>query len=50
MRNFEVKLIVFSSGVIRTMHCEPSYKADAISVDVVANGCILIAYATACDK
>ncbi|XP_047038744.1 putative fatty acyl-CoA reductase CG5065 [Helicoverpa zea] len=37
-------------GVIRTMHCEPSYKADAISVDVVANACILIGYVTALDK
>ncbi|CAB3257568.1 unnamed protein product [Arctia plantaginis] len=37
-------------GVIRTMHCEPSYSADAISVDIVANACILIAYATAQDK
>ena len=42
--------MVFVSGVIRTMHCEPSYKADAISVDVVANACILIAYVTAQDK
>ncbi|XP_026740051.1 putative fatty acyl-CoA reductase CG5065 [Trichoplusia ni] len=37
-------------GVIRTMHCEPSYTADAISVDVVVNACILIAYVTALDK
>lgn len=37
-------------GVIRTMHCEPSYFADAISVDIVANACILIAYVTAIDK
>ncbi|XP_075988838.1 putative fatty acyl-CoA reductase CG5065 [Anticarsia gemmatalis] len=37
-------------GVIRSMHCEPSYNADAISVDIVANACILIAYATAIDK
>ncbi|XP_022824114.1 putative fatty acyl-CoA reductase CG5065 [Spodoptera litura] len=37
-------------GVIRTMHCEPSFKADAISVDVVANACILIAYVTGLDK
>ncbi|XP_022121959.2 putative fatty acyl-CoA reductase CG5065 [Pieris rapae] len=43
-------LIGSGKGVIRTMHCEPSYTADAIPVDVVANGCILIAYATALDK
>ncbi|KAJ0182895.1 hypothetical protein K1T71_000871 [Dendrolimus kikuchii] len=44
-------LIVGSGkGVIRTMHCEPSYTADAIAVDVVVNGCILIAYVTALDK
>ncbi|CAK1546368.1 unnamed protein product [Leptosia nina] len=43
-------LIGSGKGVIRSMHCEPSYTADAIPVDVVANGCILIAYATALDK
>ncbi|VVD01910.1 unnamed protein product [Leptidea sinapis] len=43
-------LIASGKGVIRSMHCEPSYTADAIPVDVVANGCILIAYATALDK
>ncbi|CAH0713004.1 unnamed protein product, partial [Brenthis ino] len=43
-------LIGSGKGVIRTMHCEPSYTADAIPVDVVANGCILIAYATAMDE
>ncbi|XP_050358543.1 putative fatty acyl-CoA reductase CG5065 [Nymphalis io] len=37
-------------GVIRSMHCEPSYMADAIPVDVVVNGCILIAYVTSLDK
>ncbi|KAJ8707585.1 hypothetical protein PYW07_011262 [Mythimna separata] len=43
-------IIGSGKGVIRTMHCEPSYRADAISVDVVANACILIAYVTAQDK
>ncbi|XP_014371686.2 putative fatty acyl-CoA reductase CG5065 [Papilio machaon] len=43
-------LIGSGKGVIRTMHCEASYHADAIPVDVVANGCILIAYATAIDR
>ncbi|XP_041971170.1 putative fatty acyl-CoA reductase CG5065 [Aricia agestis] len=44
-------LIVGSGkGVIRTMHCEPSYNADALPVDVIVNGCILIAYVTAIDK
>lgn len=43
-------LVGSGKGVIRTMHCEPSYTADAISVDIVANGCILVAYATALDK
>ncbi|XP_028161341.1 putative fatty acyl-CoA reductase CG5065 [Ostrinia furnacalis] len=43
-------LIGSGKGVIRSMHCEPSYTADAVSVDVVVNGCILIAYATALDK
>ncbi|KAG7295476.1 hypothetical protein JYU34_021671 [Plutella xylostella] len=37
-------------GVIRSMHCEPSYQCDAMPVDVVANGCILVAYATAMDR
>ncbi|KAM3955075.1 putative fatty acyl-CoA reductase CG5065 [Aphomia sociella] len=37
-------------GVIRTMHCEPSYTVDAIAVDVVVNACIVIAYVTALDK
>ncbi|CAG9794395.1 unnamed protein product [Diatraea saccharalis] len=40
-------LIGSGKGVIRTMHCEPSYIADAIPIDAVVNGCILIAYATA---
>ncbi|XP_030041062.2 putative fatty acyl-CoA reductase CG5065 [Manduca sexta] len=43
-------LIGSGKGVIRTMHCEPSYTADAVAVDVVANACILIAYVTAQDK
>ncbi|XP_072948535.1 putative fatty acyl-CoA reductase CG5065 [Epargyreus clarus] len=43
-------LIGSGKGVIRTMHCEPSYVADAIPVDIVANGCILIAYVTGVDK
>ncbi|XP_050342597.1 putative fatty acyl-CoA reductase CG5065 isoform X2 [Nymphalis io] len=43
-------LIGSGKGVIRSMHCEPSYLADAIPVDVVVNGCILIAYTTALDK
>ncbi|KAL0858723.1 hypothetical protein ABMA27_011200 [Loxostege sticticalis] len=43
-------LVGSGKGVIRSMHCEPSYTADAVSVDVVVNGCILIAYATALDK
>ncbi|KAI5640427.1 male sterility protein domain-containing protein [Phthorimaea operculella] len=43
-------LIASGKGVIRSMHCEPSYTADAMPVDVTANGCILIAYATALDK
>ncbi|XP_026322594.1 fatty acyl-CoA reductase 1-like [Hyposmocoma kahamanoa] len=43
-------LIASGKGVIRTMHCEPSYTADAMPVDVTANGCILLAYATALDK
>ncbi|CAG4949380.1 unnamed protein product [Parnassius apollo] len=43
-------LIGSGKGVIRTMHCEPSYQADAIPVDVVVNGCILIAYVTALDR
>lgn len=43
-------IIASGKGVIRTMHCEPSYQADAIPVDVVVNGCILIAYVTALDK
>ncbi|CAG9131814.1 unnamed protein product [Plutella xylostella] len=37
-------------GVIRSMHCEPSYQCDAMPVDVVANGCLLVAYATAMDR
>ncbi|XP_052738909.1 putative fatty acyl-CoA reductase CG5065 [Bicyclus anynana] len=43
-------IIGSGKGVIRTMHCEPSYMADAIPVDMVVNGCILIAYVTALDK
>ncbi|XP_073965495.1 putative fatty acyl-CoA reductase CG5065 isoform X1 [Choristoneura fumiferana] len=39
-----------AKGVLRTMHCEPSYCVDAMPVDVVANGCLLIGYATAIDK
>ncbi|XP_068622040.1 putative fatty acyl-CoA reductase CG5065 [Battus philenor] len=40
-------LIGSGKGVIRTMHCEASYQADAIPVDIVVNGCILIGYVTA---
>ncbi|XP_049883830.1 fatty acyl-CoA reductase 1-like [Pectinophora gossypiella] len=43
-------LIGSGKGVIRSMHCEPSYMADAMPVDVTVNGCILLAYATALDK
>ncbi|XP_026485989.2 putative fatty acyl-CoA reductase CG5065 [Vanessa tameamea] len=43
-------LIGSGKGVIRSMHCKPSYLADAIPVDIVVNGCILIAYTTALDR
>ncbi|XP_061381673.1 putative fatty acyl-CoA reductase CG5065 isoform X1 [Danaus plexippus] len=37
-------------GVIRTMLCEGSYLADAIPVDIVTNGCILIAHNIALER
>ncbi|XP_060808982.1 putative fatty acyl-CoA reductase CG5065 [Amyelois transitella] len=43
-------LIGSGKGVIRSMHCEPSYTTDVLPVDVTVNGCLLIAYATALDK
>ncbi|XP_031764025.1 putative fatty acyl-CoA reductase CG5065 [Galleria mellonella] len=43
-------LIGGGKGVIRTMHCEPTYTVDAIAVDIVVNACLLIAYVTALDK
>ncbi|RVE50676.1 hypothetical protein evm_004708 [Chilo suppressalis] len=43
-------LIGSGKGVIRTMLCTPHYTADAVPIDVVVNGCILIAYATALDR
>ncbi|XP_063632736.1 putative fatty acyl-CoA reductase CG5065 [Cydia splendana] len=43
-------IIGSGKGVIRTMHCEPSYLADAMPVDVVVNACILLAFATAIER
>ncbi|CAH0712910.1 unnamed protein product, partial [Brenthis ino] len=37
-------------GVLHTMNCKPTYTADMVPVDVVVNGCILIAYVTALEK
>ncbi|KAG7295477.1 hypothetical protein JYU34_021672 [Plutella xylostella] len=43
-------LVGAGKGVIRTMHCNADYKADVIPVDLVVNGCILLAATTAIDK
>ncbi|XP_052749061.1 putative fatty acyl-CoA reductase CG5065 [Galleria mellonella] len=37
-------------GAIRTMHCNASYMADVIPVDIVVNACILLGYTTALEK
>ncbi|KAI8433262.1 hypothetical protein MSG28_015333 [Choristoneura fumiferana] len=39
-------LVGAGKGVIRTMHLKESLKADMIPVDLVVNGCILVAYNT----
>uniref|UniRef100_A0A1L8D6G7 Fatty acyl-CoA reductase n=1 Tax=Plutella xylostella TaxID=51655 RepID=A0A1L8D6G7_PLUXY len=43
-------LVGAGKGVIRTMHCNADYKADVIPVDLVVNGCILLAATTAIDN
>ncbi|XP_073965099.1 putative fatty acyl-CoA reductase CG5065 isoform X1 [Choristoneura fumiferana] len=39
-------LVGAGKGVIRTMHLKESLKADVVPVDLVVNGCILVAYNT----
>ncbi|XP_068622041.1 putative fatty acyl-CoA reductase CG5065 [Battus philenor] len=43
-------LVGAGKGVIRTMHCNDSYQADVVPVDMAVNGCILLAYTTAIEK
>lgn len=31
-------------GVIRSMHCNPNYRSEAMPVDITINGCIASAY------
>ncbi|KAL0858722.1 hypothetical protein ABMA27_011199 [Loxostege sticticalis] len=43
-------LVGAGKGVIRTMHCNESYNADIVPVDMVVNACILLAYNTGLEK
>ncbi|XP_047542413.1 putative fatty acyl-CoA reductase CG5065 [Vanessa atalanta] len=43
-------LVGAGKGVIRTMHCNDSYSADVIPVDMAVNACILLSYLTALEK
>ncbi|KAL4711226.1 hypothetical protein ACJJTC_019067 [Scirpophaga incertulas] len=43
-------MIGAGKGVIRTMHCNDSYQADVVPVDMVVNACILLAYNAALEK
>ncbi|CAH0713003.1 unnamed protein product, partial [Brenthis ino] len=43
-------LVGAGKGVIRTMHCNDSYLADVVPVDMVVNACILLSYVTALEK
>lgn len=43
-------LIGAGKGVIRSMHCNDSYLADVVPVDIVVNACILLSFITAMEK
>ncbi|XP_045457913.1 putative fatty acyl-CoA reductase CG5065 [Melitaea cinxia] len=43
-------LVGAGKGVIRTMHCNDSYLADVIPVDMAVNACIILSYLTALEK
>ncbi|XP_050678159.1 putative fatty acyl-CoA reductase CG5065 isoform X1 [Leptidea sinapis] len=43
-------LVGAGKGVIRTMHCNDSYQADIMPVDMAVNACIVLAYLTATDR
>ncbi|XP_059061571.1 putative fatty acyl-CoA reductase CG5065 [Achroia grisella] len=43
-------LVGAGKGAIRTMHCNGTYAADVVPVDIVVNACILLAYTTAIEK
>lgn len=43
-------LVGAGKGVIRTMHCNDSYLADVIPVDMAVNACIILSYLTAIEK
>ncbi|CAF4887644.1 unnamed protein product [Pieris macdunnoughi] len=43
-------LVGAGKGVIRTMHCNDSYQADVMPVDMAVNACLVLAYLTALDR
>lgn len=43
-------LVGAGKGVIRTMHCNDSYQADVVPVDIAVNACIILSYITAIEK
>lgn len=43
-------LVGAGKGVIRTMHCNDSYTADVVPVDVTVNACIILGYLTGLEQ
>ncbi|CAB3233870.1 unnamed protein product [Arctia plantaginis] len=43
-------LVGAGKGVIRTMHCNDSYRADVVPVDIAVNACIVLSYLTGIEQ